>query len=72
MSYHRPQLSNTKTIDNKQTLMHFLVEIIERRLPDALDFADELIHIEKAARGKMAPFDHVGLFIVNLHSDWTI
>ena len=45
------QLGNTKTQDGKQTLMHFLVDCIEKRFPDAMDFASELLHVEKAARG---------------------
>jgi len=47
------QLSNTKTQDGKQTLIHFLVGSIEKRFPDAMDFASELLHVEKAARGEM-------------------
>ena len=46
------QLINTKTQDGKQTLMHFLVDTIEKRFPDMMDFASELIHVEKAARGQ--------------------
>src|SRR5688572_19367906 len=45
------QLSNTKTTDNRQTLMHFLVEIVQKQFPDIIDFSDELIHVEKAVRG---------------------
>ena len=40
-------------MDNKQSLMHFLVSTIQRRFPDVLDFSDELIHVEKAARGRL-------------------
>jgi len=46
------QLSNTKTTDNRQTLMHFLVGIVEKQFPDIRDFSDELIHVEKAVRGR--------------------
>lgn len=46
------QLTNTKTQDGKQTLMHFLVDCIEKRFPDVMDFASELLHVEKAARGQ--------------------
>jgi len=46
------QLINTKTQDGKQTLMHFLADCIEKRFPDVMDFASELIHVEKAARGQ--------------------
>jgi len=39
--------------------MHFLVDCIEKRFPEAMDFATELIHVEKAARGLW--LCHVGL-----------
>jgi len=46
------QLVNTKTQDGKQTLMHFLVDCVEKRFADVMDFASELLHVEKAARGQ--------------------
>jgi len=45
-----PKLSNTKDRDNKTTLLHFLVETIEKNHPDLLSFFDELIHLDKASR----------------------
>lgn len=45
------QLTNTKTADNKKTLMHFLIELMEKKFPEALSFHEELIHVEQAARG---------------------
>lgn len=45
------QLGNTKTQDNKSTLLHFLAETLEKKYPELLTFADELIHVEQAARG---------------------
>lgn len=44
------KLTNTKTSDNRETLMHFLVEIIQKQFPDVVDFADELLHINKAVK----------------------
>ncbi len=44
------QLSNTKDRENKDTLLHFLVEYVERDHPELLAFADELIHVDSAAR----------------------
>jgi diaphanous 2 len=44
------QLSNTKDRENKATLLHFLVELAERDHPELLDFADELLHLDSAAR----------------------
>ena len=46
------QLNDTKTIDNRQTLMHFLVNTLEKHNPELMDFYEELSHSEKAARGR--------------------
>ncbi|XP_040571681.1 protein diaphanous isoform X5 [Lepeophtheirus salmonis] len=45
-----PKLSNTKDRENKGTLLHFLVELVERDYPELLNFSDELIHLDSAAR----------------------
>jgi len=44
------QLTSTKDIDNKQTLMHYLVDTIERKFPECLNFAEELAHVDRASR----------------------
>ncbi len=43
-------MSNTKDRENKGTLMHFLVELVERDHPDLLHLPDELIHLDTASR----------------------
>ena len=45
------QLSSTKSADQKSTLLHFLVEIVERKHPELVGFTDELIHVEQASKG---------------------
>ena len=45
-----PKLSNTKDRENKNTLLHFLVEYVERDYPELLAFADEVIHLDNASR----------------------
>merc|ERR1719450_2099139 len=45
-----PKLSNTKDKENKKTLMHFLVETIETSYPDLLNFYEEIMHLDRAAR----------------------
>merc|ERR1719318_575463 len=47
---HLPKLSNTKDRDNKTTLLHFLVETIEFSYPDLINFYEEIMHLDKAAR----------------------
>lgn len=44
------KLKDTKSADQKTTLLHFLTETCEQDYPDALLFPDELGHIEKASR----------------------
>ena len=45
------QLGNTKGHDGRTTLIHYLVDTIEKKFPDITGFTEELLHIEKAARG---------------------
>lgn len=43
-------MTSTKDVENKTTLLHYLVETIERKFPDLLTFEDELRHVDRAAR----------------------
>ncbi|KAL4683635.1 hypothetical protein H8959_021329 [Pygathrix nigripes] len=45
------KLRDTKSTDQKMTLLHFLAELCENDYPDVLKFPDELAHVEKASRG---------------------
>ncbi|KAJ0182931.1 hypothetical protein K1T71_000907 [Dendrolimus kikuchii] len=47
------KLTATKDLENKQTLLHYLVDTIESKFPDALNFAEEMPHIDRAARVSM-------------------
>ncbi|XP_062380249.1 protein diaphanous homolog 1 [Sardina pilchardus] len=44
------KLRDTKSADQKQTLLHFLADMCLEEHPDVMHFADELIHVEKASR----------------------
>ncbi|XP_051705969.2 protein diaphanous homolog 3 isoform X2 [Oryctolagus cuniculus] len=44
------KLKDTKSADQKTTLLHFLVEICEEKYPDILNFVDDLEHLDKASR----------------------
>lgn len=44
------KLSNTKDVENKQTLLHYLVSVIESKFTDILHFYEDIPHIDKAAR----------------------
>ena len=45
-----PKLSNTKDRENKATLLHFLVEYVERNHPELLTFYDEMHHLDNASK----------------------
>uniref|UniRef100_A0A8C0XHP9 Diaphanous related formin 3 n=1 Tax=Castor canadensis TaxID=51338 RepID=A0A8C0XHP9_CASCN len=44
------KLRDTKSADQKTTLLHFLVEICEEKYPDILNFVDDLEHLDKASK----------------------
>lgn len=46
------QLRDTKSADLKQTLLHFLADVCQEQYPEVMSFPDELMHVEKASRGK--------------------
>ncbi|KRF98360.1 uncharacterized protein Dwil_GK14913, isoform B [Drosophila willistoni] len=47
------KLTNTKDSDNKQTLLHYLADLVEKKFPDCLNFYDDLSHVDKASRVNM-------------------
>ena len=53
------KLTGTKDVENKTTLLHYLVEIIERKFPELLSFCEELEHIDKASRVRFYDKSHV-------------
>ncbi|XP_056625199.1 protein diaphanous homolog 1 isoform X1 [Triplophysa dalaica] len=44
------KLRDTKSADQKQTLLHFLAETCLEQHPEVMTFTDELIHVEKASK----------------------
>uniref|UniRef100_A0A8C0J1T7 Diaphanous related formin 3 n=1 Tax=Chelonoidis abingdonii TaxID=106734 RepID=A0A8C0J1T7_CHEAB len=44
------KLKDTKSADQKTTLLHFLVEICEEKYPDVLNFTEDLQHLDKASK----------------------
>lgn len=46
------QLKDTKSADQKTTLLHFLAQVCEVEFPDVIKFADDFGHVERASRGK--------------------
>ncbi|XP_051514390.1 protein diaphanous homolog 1-like isoform X2 [Myxocyprinus asiaticus] len=44
------KLRDTKSADQKQTLLHFMAEICQEQYPEVMTFPEELIHVEKASK----------------------
>ncbi|XP_030763469.1 protein diaphanous [Sitophilus oryzae] len=44
------KLTGTKDIENKHTLLHYILETVETKWPDLLNFYDEMPHIDRASR----------------------
>lgn len=44
------KLTSTKDHENKQTLLHYIVETVEKQFPECLNFHEDLSHIDKASR----------------------
>ncbi|XP_056324142.1 protein diaphanous homolog 3 isoform X2 [Danio aesculapii] len=44
------KLKDTKSTDQKSTLLHFLAEICEEKFPEVLKFVDDLQHVDRASR----------------------
>jgi len=44
------KLGDTKTVDNKKTLLHFILSFIEKSNPDVIDWMTELEHIILASK----------------------
>lgn len=44
------RLRDTKSADQKQTLLHFLAETCQEQHPEVMTFTEELIHVEKASK----------------------
>lgn len=44
------KLTGTKDCHNKQTLLHYIVETVETKFPELLNFYDEMPHMDRASR----------------------
>ncbi|XP_066503722.1 protein diaphanous homolog 3 isoform X1 [Hoplias malabaricus] len=44
------KLKDTKSADQKSTLLHFIAEVCEEMHPDVLRFVDDLQHVDRASR----------------------
>ena len=46
-------MTSTKDAENKTTLLHYLVDVIEEKFPDILSFSEEVLHVDRASRVSM-------------------
>ncbi|XP_067313015.1 LOW QUALITY PROTEIN: protein diaphanous homolog 1 [Pseudorasbora parva] len=67
------KLRDTKSADQKQTLLHFLAETCQEQYPEVMTFPEELIHVEKASKVSAETLqknlDQMGKQIKNLEKD---
>ncbi|KAG8001311.1 Protein diaphanous-like protein 3, partial [Nibea albiflora] len=45
------KLKDTKSADQKTTLLHFLAQVCEEEFPNVIKFSEELEHVDRASRG---------------------
>lgn len=67
------KLRDTKSADQKQTLLHFLAETCQEQYPEVMTFPEELIHVEKASKVSaetlQKSLDQMGKQIKSLEKD---
>ncbi|XP_076880151.1 protein diaphanous homolog 1-like isoform X1 [Brachyhypopomus gauderio] len=67
------KLRDTKSADQKQTLLHFLADLCQEKHPEVMHFTDELIHLQKASRvfaeALQKDLDQMGKQIKSLEKD---
>ncbi|RXN11574.1 diaphanous -like protein [Labeo rohita] len=67
------KLRDTKSADQKQTLLHFLADTCQEHYPEVMTFSEELIHVEKASKVSAETLqknlDQMGKQIKNLEKD---
>lgn len=51
-SYVSVQLKDTKSADQKTTLLHFLAQVCEEEFPNVIKFVDDLEHVDRASKGE--------------------
>lgn len=59
------RLKDTKDSNNKQTVLHYLAESIEKKFPEVLRFSEDLHHSKTASRIQMADIQETMLMMEN-------
>lgn len=67
------KLNNTKDHENKQTLLHYLVDTIEMKFAELINFTEDLPHVDRAARVSLENIQkamrQMNTLLKNLESD---
>lgn len=61
------QLKDTKSADQKTTLLHFLAQVCEEEFPNVIKFSEELEHVDRASRGNMRYYPYAQTY-THLHT----
>lgn len=56
------QLSDTKSLDRKQTLLHYIAHVVETVYPNVLSFYDDLA-IEEACQGMYCYMEYMAILV---------
>jgi len=54
-------LVDTKSTDKKQTLLHYIVNVITQHYPDIQQFYNELRYVDRASKGNVGCFVSIPL-----------
>lgn len=69
------KLTSTKDYENKQTLLHYITEVVEVKFPECLNFYEDLTHVDKASRVSLDNIQktmrQMNASLKNLESDLT-
>lgn len=67
------KLTNTKDSENRQTLLHYIAQTVEKNFPESLTFYEDLSHVDKASRVSLETIQktmkQMDTSIKNLESD---
>lgn len=56
------QLKDTKSADQKTTLLHFLAQVCEEEFPAVIKFVEDLQHVDRASRGNAQYYPYAQTF----------
>lgn len=64
--WHHIQLENTRSVDNKTTMIHYLATVLQQKYPNVLQVHDDLSFIEIATKSEYFTMNCIELYWVSL------